>query len=234
MEKPLTDAPYISRVVTGNNVMPPVRARHIEWSAVSSVDDLRPAASQSLVRLLLEAANRAIDISLDEVSGRCASEFESQYVNVWPGEHYRLLRGLVEVVQPKLVVEVGTSTGMGTLALQSPSAGNRVVSFDIEAWDSFPTTLLRRQDFDGGIEQRIGNLADTKYFEANIDVLKSAEIIFVDGPKDEVFEPVFIGALVEILSLDQLVIFDDIRLLRTRMPLLTRLMVARRGTACTS
>ena len=37
---------------------------------------------------------------------------EAPFLNVFPGEHYRLLAGLILELQPELVFEIGTYTGM--------------------------------------------------------------------------------------------------------------------------
>jgi hypothetical protein len=75
--------------------------------------------------------------------------------------------------------------------------------------------VLRSEDFETGrIEQRIGDLGEGAYLESQAHVLRSADLIFIDGPKDGVWEQ---AAFPKILGLledrRRLVVLDDIRLL---------------------
>jgi hypothetical protein len=46
-----------------------------------------------------------------------------------------------------------------------------------------------KSDFESGrISQIIGDLSEDAIFEKNIDVLNSADVIFMDAPKDDLFE----------------------------------------------
>ena len=188
---------------------PPVAARHVEWSAIASTDDERQQPTDYLVGLALAAAERARHLHLDDLAERCSTPLEASWCNEWPGEHYRLLAALVEVANVNAAIEVGTYTGMGTLALAS--AGAQVQTYDLVSWDHFTKTVLRADDFNGKISQGIGNLANAKYFESQRDKLQSAELIFIDGPKDGVFEPAFVLKLLTILRGGQLLVLDDIR-----------------------
>lgn len=40
------------------------------------------------------------------------------YPDVWPGEHYKLLAGLVLECRPRVVIEIGTATGLSALAMR--------------------------------------------------------------------------------------------------------------------
>ena len=43
-------------------------------------------------------------------------------------------------------------------------------------------------DFEDGISQRIGDLSDPTFCRGKVEILKGDGLIFVDGPKDRVFE----------------------------------------------
>jgi predicted O-methyltransferase YrrM len=188
---------------------PPVSARHVEWSAIASTDDEQPPPSDDLVGLALAAGEQSRHLRLDTVAERCRTPLEATWVNHWPGDHYRLLAALVTVIPARQVIEVGTFTGMGTLALAH--GGAQVQTYDLISWERFSDTLLREEDFPGRIEQRIGDLADEEFFRSQVEVLQSADLIFVDGPKDGVFEPAFISKLLPVLRSGQVLLFDDIR-----------------------
>lgn len=191
----------------------PVRARHAEWSAVSSADDLYVRPTDALVALLLEAAENARDVRLDEIASRCATEDEAGWVNLWPGEHYRLLVGLVVAARARFAVEVGTFRGHGALALKEAiPADGAVVTYDVIAWSDIDEAVVRAEDFDHQLEQRIGDLSSPEFLEQQLETLKAADLIFVDGPKDGVFEPTFCHeVLPRLTDRSRLVVFDDIK-----------------------
>jgi predicted O-methyltransferase YrrM len=116
---------------------------------------------------------------------------------------------LVEVTHATRAIEVGTFTGMGTLSLAHAAA--HVQTYDLIAWNQFDNTLLRAGDFENSIEQRLGDLADAAFFDGEVAALRSAGVIFIDGPKDGVFEPAFISRLLPVLRGGQILVFDDIR-----------------------
>jgi predicted O-methyltransferase YrrM len=164
-----------------------------------------------MMALALLAAREAEHVDLAEIAERNPGAEDT--LNCWPGEHYRLLSGLVRTLRPRCVVEVGTATGMSALALaEGLEVGARVVTFDILPWDAIPETLLRDSDF-SVIEQRVCDLSDPEVFASNADVLHTADLMFVDGPKDGRFEPLLHRRLLEILKPRTIVVYDDIRLL---------------------
>ncbi len=191
---------------------PPSSALHLEWTAlVDAQEDERHPASAELFELAIQAASRAKDVDLSTLArGR---DDAGRLLNLWPGEHYRFLAAMVAIVQPLLVVEVGTSTGLGALAMASAlGPAGRLVTFDIVPWRTLPDNLLCDADF-VTIEQRLGDLSDDEVFASNADVLARADLVFVDGPKDGRFEPLLHRRLKETLQPGALVVYDDIRLL---------------------
>lgn len=190
---------------------PPVSARHAAWSIISSADDLRPAATPELIDISIRAIRDASEHDLVELPKRTSGE-ASVWARQWPGEHYRLLPALARTVAARAVIEVGTFTGMGTIALAESRA--HVTTYDIEPWYSFPDSVIRESDTEIRITPRLGDLADPSFFESELDRLAAADMIFVDGPKDTAFEPQFSSLLVERFSgSGKLLVFDDIRLL---------------------
>ena len=187
-------------------------ARHVEWSAIASTDDEQAQPTDQLLGLALAAAERARHLRLDDIADRCSTPLEASWVNQWPGEHYRLLAALVEVAGVDRAIEVGTYTGMGALALAG--AGAVVQTYDLVPWDQIANTLLRHEDFEGRISQRIGDLASADYFDSQLEDLLAADLILVDGPKDGVFEPAFLSRLLAVLRAGQVLVVDDIRKLQ--------------------
>jgi predicted O-methyltransferase YrrM len=200
------------KLVRSANQPIPLRARHVEYSAIASLDDDPSKPSDRLIDLALRAAHRAQSISLAAVVARMTQP--PYYPDVWPGEHYRLLAALVSICQPRVIVEIGTSTGLSALAMrQFMPSGARLVTFDVIPWDKFPDTCLRAEDFENGaLMQMIGDVSDSRVMRQHEDLFRSSDIIFADGPKDGRFERLLLDRLME-LKLPQrpLLVFDDIR-----------------------
>jgi predicted O-methyltransferase YrrM len=177
----------------------------------SADDDVQP--SLRLLRLALDATEAAhARVSLDDLAVR---RNIPEYFTCWPGEHYRLLAGLVQVLQPKTLIEVGTSTGLSAITmLKYLRADGRLATFDVQNWDTFDDTILTKNDFaDGRLTQHVGNLADAEVFDRHRELIASAEFIFIDGPKDNVFEYRFMELLRSIrFERPPILMFDDTRL----------------------
>lgn len=190
----------------------PVVARHVERSVISSLDDDAAGPSNRLIDVALASVAAARRVSMAHVAARMSAP--PFYPEVWPGEHYKLLAGLVQTLRPALVIEIGTSTGLSALAVQGVlSAGARLVTFDIVPWREFPDTALRVEDFASGtLTQEIGDLSDPAVLARHADLLRAADLLFVDGPKDGVFERVFLDRMEDVgLPRGPLMVLDDIR-----------------------
>ena len=192
---------------------PPVAVRHLEYSLLLSLDDEPSQPSERLLELALGAAAAAAAIDLADVAARVKDG--PRFPSVWPGEHYRLLAGLVQALEPKLVVEVGTYTGLSALALRDRLAPDAwVVTFDVVPWQTLSGTALRKTDFaDGRLEQIVDDITHTDGSTRRRDLLAAADLIFVDAAKDGSMEHRLLGIL-DSIEFDgvPIVVFDDIRL----------------------
>ncbi len=179
---------------------------------ITAFDENRPAP-----RRLIEVAMDAIkvtlnDISLDDLAGRPNSP---DYFTIWPGEHYKLLGGLVKSLQPRVIIEIGTDTGLSALVMRKYlPAGGKVVTFDLRPWNTVEETDLVDEDFiDGRLEQRLVDLADPLRFEQNRSLLEKAEFFFVDGPKNIEYETALMKHLSSIkYAKPPIMLWDDTRL----------------------
>jgi predicted O-methyltransferase YrrM len=169
--------------------------------------------SDYLIDLALRAAQEAWHTGLPDLSRRVDSD-SIDFTRVWPGEHYRLLAALVKLLQPKRVLEIGTFRGMSALALKQflPSAGI-ITTFDIVPWESVSDTFLRPDDFaDDRLRQQVSDLSESAVFESHRNLIQETELLFVDGPKDGVFEHRLLQQLETVdFQKPLLVIMDDIR-----------------------
>lgn len=182
-------------------------------SAIYAAYGQKGQASPYLIQLGLEAAKVAATTNLTEISKRILKG-EVNYIDIFPGEHYQLLAAVVQLLQPKLVVELGTHLGYSSLCMKEflPADG-KLVTFDVIPWNQFSSTILKATDFDNRMEQCIDDVTDAAVFEKYRSLFESADIIFMDALKDGVQEYQFLANFAKVnFAKKCLFIFDDIRL----------------------
>jgi predicted O-methyltransferase YrrM len=168
--------------------------------------------TERLLDLSLAAIARARGVSMAEVVARMAHP--PFYPDVWPGEHYKLLAGLVQELRPQTIIEIGTAIGLSAIAMRAHMPPGAVLhTFDIIPWDRLKDTALRAEDFaDGRLRQVIGDIADESVLHQYADLFRRADFIFIDGPKDGRFEPRVVASLDALgLPAAPIVAFDDVR-----------------------
>jgi predicted O-methyltransferase YrrM len=193
-------------------LLPGAHARHVEPSALFSADDDR-GPSERLIALAADSIDRAREISLESLRGRVKAG--PYYPGVWPGEHYRLLTGMVAALQPRCVIEIGTATGLSALALlERLPAGSRLATFDLFSWSEDSETALTDDDFaDGRLVQHLDDLSTAEGLRKHRKLLEDADLIFVDAAKDGEQESRFLANFEAVdFSRPPIVVFDDIRL----------------------
>lgn len=174
-------------------------------------DSLPPSSPTELIDLAIGAISAARDVDLSDISAR---ETGPKTTTTWPGEHYKLLAGFIKVLNPALVVEIGTFTGLSALTMKKfLRREGKLITFDIIPWKQIPDACLKDDDFaDGRMTQIIGDLADASTMDKHSSMIAAADILFVDAPKDGVFEPKFVANLSRVrFAKPPLLIFDDIR-----------------------
>lgn len=179
--------------------------------------------SDFLLDVALRAVDKARTVNVGELDRR-SREAEARtgfslglQPSQWPGEHYRLLAGLMQAFAPRQVVEVGTGGGLSALAMkQRLPRGSRITTFDLHPWNSGrPFEVLTTSDFaDGSLVQLVGDLSEPTTFAKHVDLLRSADLLFVDGPKDGSMEQTLLAQLdgVTFRAAHVLLVMDDIRL----------------------
>lgn len=188
----------------------PITARHVEPSLITSPTG---GPSERLLDMALQAVADARSIDLEWLAERDPTAFAT----VWPGEHYKLLAALVGLLRPSAIVEIGTATGASALAMKSAlDEDAKLVTFDVVPWQEVPSAVLRDSDFaDGRLEQRSDDLSTPAGWQANAELLHSAEFIFLDALHDGIQERNFLRGFDEVgLAAGPIVMLDDIRLWR--------------------
>ena len=203
----------VSKKIAKRLMPSPVNARHAEHSMLYSADDDFSTASERLIDVALESVKCARKISLSDIIARAASE---KFMETWPGEHYKLLAGFVQYLQPKLIVEIGTAKGLSALSMKKflPSDSS-IVTFDIFSWKSYPGgNFLKDEDFsDKRLTQFTDDLSTKEGLHKHVELLKKADLFFVDAAKDGTQERLFINNFKTLkFENSPIFIFDDIRL----------------------
>ena len=161
---------------------PPTSAAQSAPSFILSVDDdVRPTSR--LIRVALDAIETAMDrVSFTDQLQRLNLP---PHFNTWPGENYRLLAALGLVLAPKSIVEIGTRTGLGTVALkQYLPDGSRLTSFSSHPWN-VPGTVLNADDFAGGrVTHIVADLSNPFTFNSHQALVAGADLIYVASMPD--------------------------------------------------
>jgi predicted O-methyltransferase YrrM len=179
---------------------------------VASLDDELAGPSERLLDVAQSVLPVARRISMERVSARISSG--PKYSDVWPGEHYKLLAALLQVMAVKRVVEIGTYQGLGTLSLmETLPADGSLVTLDIVPYHEIPGVTLRPNDFeDPRLTQAVADITIDDDYARQAENLRRADLIFVDAAKDGHQERVFLERFEQVgFTNSPIVVFDDIR-----------------------
>ena len=185
----------------------PNMIRHFEPSIIYSLQK-EPVLNEFIFNLFKNASNFAFSEKIKNINNKLK---DSQFYNTFPGSHYRILNGVVKFLNPKLVIEVGTYTGMGTFAL-SQNLNGEIVSFDIIDYKNFETHLnvefLKKNKF----KQYLSDLSEKTEYDKHYQLLNNADIIFIDAPKDGKFEYKLLENMTNLKNKEnKILILDDIK-----------------------
>lgn len=202
-----------SREEQVQEIMPiPSNAVDKRYSALFSAEGQPGKPTQRLISLGLSAVQAAFSKDLGDVSSRIKAG--TNYIDIYPGEHYKLLAAIVENLQPKVVIELGTHLGYSSLCMKKylPADGT-IYTFDIIPWYGFADTILTVKDLDKNLVQFTDDLTRKEDVLKHQSLLEQADIIFMDALKDGKQEYLFLEHFSKIgFKKKCLFIFDDIRL----------------------
>lgn len=190
----------------------PTNAADKRYSALFSMAGQPGGPTRELIEFGLACAVDAVSIDLSAVSSRIKSG--ENYIDIYPGEHYKLLAAIIRKKSPAVVVELGTHLGYSALCMKPfmPSGGH-IHTFDIIPWNQFPDTILRQDDFAEGLIQHTDDLTRWEDVQKHRNLLETADIVFLDALKDGKQEYDFLENFSKVnFRPGSLFIFDDIRL----------------------
>lgn len=192
------------------------KPRHWVHTVKYSLDDTG-MPSQRLIDLTKDAFDHTLKNNLESIrSSRIKTgknHIELDQISLFPGAHYRILNGIVRSLNPKRVVEIGTWTGISSLAiLDGASSDNfKLTTFDIIPWNEIEHTALNQDDFGPHFEQKLADLSNRDHFHQQKEIFQEADLIFIDGPKDGVFEYQLVEYFKELNFYNNpIIFFDDI------------------------
>jgi len=190
-----------------------MQIRHSEPSTICSVDDdVQP--NQFLFDLALKAIQTA-GFETISLSSNSLKIHDSQWINIFPGEHYRILRAFSKILDASCIIEIGTFTGAGSVAFLQGNDHGVTHTFDIFPWHE-NTSHITKENLDSGrIVYHVADLTTPTLFSQYRDLLNQADIIFSDGPKDGIFENKFLALSTQLdPKPNKLLILDDTKVLR--------------------
>ena len=183
--------------------------RHRIPSECWSVDDDAAVQNFDDWDFVLKAVNTA---------SKCRIDCSNPFANAFPGDHYRLLAGLVYNLDrsngPLTLIDIGTHMGTSARTMLDYSAPeDKVITFDIDHWQSYATTYLKEEDFEERLTQHLVDLKESANFNEFSETLMNADFIMCDGPKDGIFEKRFYSLLstLNFPVKDRWLFLDDIR-----------------------
>ncbi len=185
--------------------------RHADLGGVLSPHDDPGVPNERLIDLLLALISRTRQTSLASLADRNPPDL----LELWPGEHYRLLAALMLELKPQTVIEIGTFKGLSALAMLAYlPPGGQLTTFDLIPWEQIPGTFLRETDFaSGNFTQALCDLKDPENCRMHASLIKNADVIFIDGPKDGVFEGKLLENFAAVgLRQHTVLVFDDIHI----------------------
>ncbi len=142
-------------------------------------------ANDRLIDLTLAAVPIARKISHLDISEKMKSP--PYWPEIWPGEKYKLLTALITVLDPTIVIEIGTSTGLSARSMKKTlPANSKIYTFDLRPWNTVNGTVLSSGDFDDGrLVQVIDDLSDKSIFTKYAGLLRQASVVFIDVGNDD-------------------------------------------------
>lgn len=148
----------------------------------------------------------------------CQINCDNEFVNAFPGDHYRILAGLITHLDrssgPLTLVDIGTHYGTSARTMLDFSEENdQVITYDVAPIENYCTRYITEHDFNTRLTQHVVNIVEPESWLAHKEILINADFIMCDGPKDGVFEASFFELLAstELTKKPRWLFLDDIR-----------------------
>ena len=180
-----------------------------ELVACPPQSDISTAIPRDRMAVVAAAVAGAVNTNLQDLAAVFPLEEDREWFTLWPGEHYAFLDGLARVVQPNLVLDVGTYHGASALVMARHA--RTVVTYDVVALDEIGNAYVSLTTDHKNVQQVLGDLADEAFYESQVELIRTADLVLVDGPKDGFFEYAVVPRLLRDMKGEAILILDDIR-----------------------
>lgn len=181
--------------------------QRFETLAYSSDGDVGP--TESMFNLMCMASAEAMRTPINHAK----PSPESRFLNVYPSEHYRLLKAMVKIMRPTIAVDIGSGSGLNVVSLFEGNDSTIIHSFDTAPVEVYGTNLTQEHLISDRHTHHEADLSFEKVFQENLGLLEPAQIIILDGPKDGRTERFILDKMTRFSKsgADRFLIIDDIR-----------------------
>ncbi len=180
-----------------------------ELVGVPPQSDVSPSLPMDRLALITEAVHGSLGVDFSSELAGFNLEEDRIWFDMWPGEHYKFLRSLAKVIQPKVALDIGTYHGASALAIAPHS--EQVFTYDIFPLGQIGNAYTNLLELNPNTVQEIGDLANPEFYEMHRSRVRSADLVIIDGPKDGVFEYKLVPEVVQDMKQGSLLVLDDIR-----------------------
>ena len=139
-------------------------------------------------------------------------EFEYTNMNMFPGEHYRMLVGIINTENFKNFIEIGTGSGIASKAILNKT-NEDIKTFDIVPWREDDSHLTKVEFSNNRLTQIIEDLSNPQSFKRHSELISNSDLILLDADKSGSFEDSLLTKISSISfeSKYRLLFIDDIR-----------------------
>jgi predicted O-methyltransferase YrrM len=139
-------------------------------------------------------------------------EFEYMNMNLFPGEHYRILVGILNTENFKNFTEIGTGSGVASKTILNQTNAD-IKTFDIVPWREDDSHLTRVEFNNSRLTQIIEDLSNPQSFKNYSDLIANSDMILLDADKSGTFEDSLLTKMstISFESKFRLLFIDDIR-----------------------
>ena len=188
------------------------RMSQLTWTYANSSE-----VNNEFISRITKYINAANDIDLQfdvDIEPNKSRQYEFEYtnMNMFPGEHYRMLVGFINIENFKNFTEIGTGSGIASKAILNKTNAD-VKTFDIVPWREDDSHLTKVEFSNTRFTQIIEDLSNPQSFKTYSELISNSDLILLDADKSGTFED---SLLTKISSISferkyRLLFIDDIR-----------------------
>ena len=188
------------------------RMSQLTWTYANSSDVDKEFVSKIIK--YINAANNVdleFDTSIEPDKSR-QYEFEYTNMNIFPGEHYRMLVGIINTENFKNFIEIGTGSGIASKAILNKTNAD-INTFDIIPWREDDSHLTKVEFNNKRLTQIIEDLSNPDSFKKYLELISNSDLILLDADKSGIFEDLLLSKIstISFETKYRLLFIDDIR-----------------------